>query len=155
MRRATIRRSGSSCRKPRAEAFACSGSHSPLGCAGWAFLRRKDSLLTPLTLGFVSYVVFVAFNNMTHYLGSKFIPELRYHLPYDCTALAELENGRGAAIERSTIRNLRDNNLEPGGLALTRAAASQQAFSKERWEAFRQDVEYFRTLSNVRRSIAT
>ena len=42
-------------------------------------------------------------------------------------------------------RNLRDNKLEPGGLALTRAAECRQAFSKERWEAFRQDVDYFRT----------
>jgi hypothetical protein len=80
-----------------------------------------------------------------YYLGSKFFPELGYHLLYDCTALAELENGRGAAIESSTIRNLRDNNLEPGGLALRRAAECRQAFSMERWGAFRQDVNYFRT----------
>jgi hypothetical protein len=80
-----------------------------------------------------------------YYLGSKFFPELRFHLLYDCTALAELENGRGTAIERSKVRNLRDNNMEPGGLALGRAAECRKAFSKERWEAFRQDVEYFRT----------
>jgi hypothetical protein len=80
-----------------------------------------------------------------YYLGSKFFPELRYHLLYDCTALAELENGRGAAIERSKIRNLRDNMLEPGGLALKRAAECRQGFSKDRWEAFRKDVDYFRT----------
>jgi hypothetical protein len=80
-----------------------------------------------------------------YYLGSKFFPELGYHLLYDCTALAELENGRGAAIESSMIRNLRDNKLEPGGLALRRAAECRQAFSMERWEAFRQDVDYFRT----------
>jgi hypothetical protein len=80
-----------------------------------------------------------------YYLGSKFFPELRYHLLYDCTALAELENGRGAAIEKSTITNLRNNKLEPGGLALKRAAECRQQFSQDRWEAFRKDVDYFRT----------
>src|SRR5688572_9178172 len=39
-----------------------------------------------------------------YYLGSKFYPELRYHLLYDCAALAELENGRAAAIETSRDR---------------------------------------------------
>jgi hypothetical protein len=92
------------------------------------------------TWGAVSYS-----DQFHYYLGSKFFPELRYHLLYDCTALAELENGRGVAIERSKVRNLRDNNMEPGGLALRRAGECREAFSKERWEAFRQDVDYFRT----------
>jgi hypothetical protein len=88
-----------------------------------------------------------------YYLGSKFYPELRYHLLYDCTALAELENGRGAAIEASRIRNLRDNRMEPGGLTLRRAAVEcPGAFSPERWQAFRGDVGYFRT--RVERSAA-
>src|SRR5688572_3895767 len=88
-----------------------------------------------------------------YYLGSKFYPELRYHLLYDCAALAELENGRGAAIETSRIRNLRDNRMEPGGVALRRAAVEcPRAFSPERWQAFRSDVDYFRT--RVERSAA-
>ena len=86
----------------------------------WTFFQWRDvvtgigadaELNRTTTWGPVSYT-----DQFHYYLGSKFFPELRYHLLYDCTALAELENGRGAAIERSTIRNLRDNNMEPGGL---------------------------------------
>ena len=80
-----------------------------------------------------------------YYLASKYFPEVRYHRLYDCAALAEVANGRGAAIERGQVTNLRDNKLEPGGLALKRAAECRQEFSKERWEAFRKDVDYFFT----------
>ena len=80
-----------------------------------------------------------------YYLGSKYSAELGYQLLYDCAALAELESGRGAAIESSEITNLRNNKLEPGGLALKRAAECRREFSKHRWQAFRKDVDYFRT----------
>jgi hypothetical protein len=46
--------------------FRCLGIGLSLCCAGWAFVRRNDSLLTPLTLSFVSYVIFIAFNTMVH-----------------------------------------------------------------------------------------
>lgn len=80
-----------------------------------------------------------------YYLGSKYFPELGYSDLYDCAALAELENGRGAAIEQGKVRNLRDNSMQPGGVALTRAAECRARFSPERWESFRRDVDYFRT----------
>jgi hypothetical protein len=100
-----------------------------------------------------SWGVVLHHDQFHYYLGSKFYPELRYHLLYDCVALAELENGRGAAIETSRIRNLRDNRMEPGGVALRRAAVEcPRAFSPERWQAFRGDVDYFRT--RVERSAA-
>jgi len=35
-------------------------------CVAWAFRRRGDDLLTPLTLAFVAYLVFVAFGTMIH-----------------------------------------------------------------------------------------
>ena len=79
-----------------------------------------------------------------YYLGSKYFPELRYHLLYDCAALAELDNGRGAAITKSRIRNLRDNRMEPGSAALSRADECRTAFTPDRWEEFRRDVGYFR-----------
>jgi hypothetical protein len=80
-----------------------------------------------------------------YYLGSKYFPELGYRDLYDCAALAERENGRGAAIEQSMVRNLRDNMMQPGGLALARAAECRARFSPERWQSFRRDVDYFRT----------
>jgi hypothetical protein len=79
-----------------------------------------------------------------YYLGSKYFPELRYHLLYDCAALAELDNGRGGAITQSRIRNLRDNRMEPGGVALSRGEECRTAFTPDRWEEFRRDVGYFR-----------
>ena len=79
-------------------------------------------------------------------MGSKYFPELGYHLLYDCAALAELESGRGAAIETSQITNLRNNKLEAGGLAFGSEPSRVQArVSKDRWQAFRKDVDYFRT----------
>jgi len=35
-------------------------------CALWAAGLRRFGLVAPLTLSFVSYVIFIAFNNMTH-----------------------------------------------------------------------------------------
>lgn len=100
-----------------------------------------DAALNPATTwGLVLY-----HDQFHYYLGSKYFPELGYHGLYDCTALAELENGREAEIEASRIRNLRDNKLEPGSLALQRAVECRRKFSTERWEAFRSDVDYFRT----------
>ncbi len=80
-----------------------------------------------------------------YYLGSKYFRELGYRDLYDCAALAELENGRGTAIEQGRVRNLRDNRMQPGSLALQRAAQCRARFSPERWESFRRDVDYFRT----------
>ena len=100
-----------------------------------------DAQLNPTT----SWGPVLYHDQFHYYLGSKFFPELRYHLLYDCTALAELENGRGATIEEGKVRNLRDNTMESGRLALRRAADCRAAFSNERWDAFRRDVDYFNT----------
>ena len=100
-----------------------------------------DAQLNPTT----SWGPVLYHDQFHYYLGSKFFPELRYHLLYDCAALAELENGRGATIEEGKVRNLRDNTMESGRLALQRAPDCRAGFSKERWDAFRRDVDYFYT----------
>lgn len=52
------------------------------GSVGWAIRRRADDLLTPLSLAFVAYMVFVAFSNMIHlnYIWGIY--------PLGCAALA-------------------------------------------------------------------
>jgi hypothetical protein len=80
-----------------------------------------------------------------YYLGSKYFRELGYRDLYDCAVLAERENGRGAAIEQSQVRNLRNNMMQPGSLALLRAAGCRARFTPQRWQSFRRDVDYFRT----------
>lgn len=52
------------------------------GCVAWALRRRGDAVLTPLTLAFVAYTVFIAFGTMIHlnYMWGIY--------PLGCVALA-------------------------------------------------------------------
>ena len=88
------------------------------------------------------------FNN---YLAAKYAPELGYERLYDCVAVAEIENGRGVAVEGRPMRDLRDNHVKP---------FAQHQVSKDpercrshfrdaagelspRWDAFKKDVTWF------------
>jgi hypothetical protein len=83
---------------------------------------------------------------MFHYvLGSKYFPENRYRLLYHCAAIAEAESGRQTFVARRTIRNLATNEVEPASDVLADPAPCRAAFSPERWDEFRQDVERFRS----------
>jgi hypothetical protein len=81
-----------------------------------------------------------------YYLGSKYFTEVGYDRLYTCTAIAEVELGRGAQIRKREIRDLGAKNLimpttdtyifdDPG--------QCKNHFAPERWESFKQDVTWF------------
>jgi hypothetical protein len=81
-----------------------------------------------------------------YYLGSKYFTEVGYDRLYACTAIAEVELGRGAQIRKREIRDLGSKNLimpttetyifdDPG--------QCKNHFTSERWDAFKQDVTWF------------
>jgi hypothetical protein len=81
-----------------------------------------------------------------YYLGSKYFGEIGYDRLYTCTAIAEVELGRGAQIRKREIRDLSAKNLiipttqtyifdDPG--------QCKNHFTTERWEAFKTDIAWF------------
>jgi len=80
-----------------------------------------------------------------YYLGSKYFKEVGYKRLYECTAVAEIDNGRRSSIERRQIRDLSVNLIKKtqDTYVLTKPELCKQHFTPERWEAFRKDVEWF------------
>ncbi len=78
-----------------------------------------------------------------YYVGSKYFHELGYEKLYECAMVAEIEDGRALEMESRLRRELRTNSLMKAtkGLQPNRC---RQAFSTERWAAFRQDLRVFR-----------
>jgi hypothetical protein len=80
-----------------------------------------------------------------YYLGSKFFREVGYTQLYECTAIAEVELGRGANVRKRDIRDLRVNLIKPmiDTAVFKDPKQCTSHFSKERWEAFKKDVDWF------------
>lgn len=117
--------------------------------------RRVGIALT--VVSFLLYFDFfnpnTRYNNYYHrhelyhyYLGSKYFGEVGYDHLYTCTAIAEVELGRGAQIRKREIRDLSSKNLivpttetyifdDPG--------QCKNRFAPERWEAFKKDIAWF------------
>ncbi len=98
------------------------------------------------------------------YVGAKYFPELGYEKLYQCTAVAEDElgtvrytrdNGSSAEIDvraevrRSggTVRDLGgDHLLVPIAPMLDHPEICKERFSPARWERFKEDVAFFRSV---------
>jgi hypothetical protein len=80
-----------------------------------------------------------------YYMGSKYAKEVGYLNLYPCAAVADWENnGRRSDIVR--IRNMDSYQFVKAG-AITRKADTYRAlFSRERWDAFKEDVARFKAL---------
>ncbi len=92
----------------------------------------------------------ISYHDQFHYyLGAKYFRELGYDQLYRCVAVAELDNGRGDQIAKQRIRDLTTNSLRPGSVMLANPQACRNRFSFERWQAFRADVDYFKTRVDV------
>jgi len=80
-----------------------------------------------------------------YYLGSKFSKELGYIRLYECTFVAEIENGHGASIKKRQIRDLSTNLLKQAEetYVFTNPELCKQHFTPERWQAFRKDIAWF------------
>lgn len=90
-----------------------------------------------------------------YYLGSKFSEELGYKRIYECAAIAEIENGRGAAVARRELRNLRVNLIQPVNQTdvyknpdlCKRFFQVDTPAGAARWEMFKKDVAWFQRTS--------
>lgn len=80
-----------------------------------------------------------------YYLGSKYSHELGYTRLYECTFVAEIENGRGADIRNRNIRDLRVNLIKPSTetYVFDHPEKCKQHFTAERWDAFKKDIDWF------------
>jgi hypothetical protein len=80
-----------------------------------------------------------------YYLGSKYSKEVGYVRLYECTAIAEIESGRGASVRKREIRDLRVNLIKPMEATYVVSDPDQckKHFTPERWEAFKKDVDWF------------
>jgi hypothetical protein len=119
-----------------------------------AFARLRDRLLLALGVaGAAGYCNFfhLHFNNFLHvwdtyhyYMGAKYFPELKYDRLYDCAVVADSEDGLREKIEKRTITDLRTNIIVKANTALEHPEACKGEFSAARWEAFKQDLRFFR-----------
>lgn len=80
-----------------------------------------------------------------YYLGSKYFTEVGYQRLYDCTLIAEVDNGRKSQVEKREFRDLRVNLIKKvqDTYILTEPEICKKHFTPERWEAFRKDVDWF------------
>ena len=80
-----------------------------------------------------------------YYLGSKYSQELSYTRLYECSAIAEIELGRGAEVRKREIRDLRVNLIKPVSdtFVVTDPSQCKKHFSTAKWEAFKKDVNWF------------
>ncbi len=100
-----------------------------------------------------------------YYLGAKYFPEIGYDDLYKCTVIAQDqlgviefdEGGRHIKLDVTKevrrpdrkIRNLgADNLLMPAATFLEHPEDCTSHFSPERWAAFKEDIRFFRTVSD-------
>jgi len=79
-----------------------------------------------------------------YYLGSKYFEENAYTGLYACTVHAERELGLEAAARNRYVTDLGNNLMTTGDALLDNRPACRDEFTAERWEAFREDIRYFR-----------
>lgn len=119
-------------------------------------IKVGDFILVALgALALLSYLSFKPFSaqpnnwDMFHYyVGSKYFKEIGYTRLYACVTRAEAENedpSVGHAAKRRTIRNLENNDPVPARTYFFDDTFCKARFSAPRWDAFKKDVEFFRT----------
>jgi hypothetical protein len=120
--------------------------------------RVRDGLLVALglisfyawwNLGRYHFEQFRHYHELYHYvLGAKYAPELGYTRIYDCTVVAEAEYAHvGRYLARVPVRDLTNNVLTTGAVALEHPERCKEHFSPERWHAFEVDSDFFRRAS--------
>jgi len=132
---------------------------------GRYFARSKvrDAIVGAMgVLAFLTYFNFGAFHfsNFVHghetfhyYVGAKYFKELGYDRLYECVAVADAEEGPGLRrrVELRKITNLRTNLVETTTDILAHPERCKSHFTSQRWESFRNDLRYIRTLESARR----
>lgn len=82
-----------------------------------------------------------------HYIGSKYAPELGHQGLYLCTVAADLEEDDEAPRQRTLtreVRDLRTRQIVRGAVLAKDIDSCVPRFTPQRWQAFRQDIRWFR-----------
>jgi hypothetical protein len=83
-----------------------------------------------------------------YYMGSKYFPEMGYDGLYKCTAVAEADLGFQKEVRARKLRDIGHTNLiVSAGTALEHPEQCKDSFKPEKWEAFKNDVKFFRQVS--------
>ena len=132
-----------------------------LGMAAFKLRLRRILLGTMGVLAFLSFFNFGfwhfpgfvhGWDTFHYYIGSKYFKEMHYERLYECVATADSEEpGLRRRVELRKITNLRTNAVEKTDDILAHPERCKQHFTDTRWESFKNDLRYFRTLEGPRR----
>ncbi len=91
-------------------------------------------------------------SDMTYYyINTKYLHELGYYRLYAAMLTADKEYNDRYASKLKRYRDLRDYNTKPTNFAFEHGAEiKEKHFSKERWESFKHDVDYFMSLPSMK-----
>lgn len=81
-----------------------------------------------------------------YYLGSKYALEAGYTGLYEAALAADEETGRKFRHEKGNIRDLSTGRYISVKKALARSDAVKGRFSEARWDEFKQDIRYFKSI---------
>jgi len=79
-----------------------------------------------------------------NYIGAKYSKELGRSRLYQCTVVADMEQGFTYRNDERKIRNPNTNLLEKSDAALAHPGECKSHFSQNRWDAFKQDLAWLR-----------
>jgi len=79
-----------------------------------------------------------------YFMGPKYFRELGYTRLYRCTAVAEAEVLGSARVAARYARDLETNRVGPAAALLEPPEDCTRHFAPERWQSFKQDIEWFR-----------
>ena len=111
------------------------------------------AFLTYFNFGWLHFPNFIhGWDTFHYYIGSKYFKELSYDRLYECVAIADSEEPNlRRRVELRKMTNLRTNLVETTADILAHPERCKTHFSAARWESFKHDLRYFRTLENARR----
>jgi hypothetical protein len=125
-------------------------------------LRR----IRDVSLATVGFIAFISWWNIGHfhfdhyihmwehyhnYIGAKYGPELRYSRLYECTAVADLEDGLYTRVKERKMRNLLTNESGTTEAIIKEPMRCKSHFTAARWEEFRRDIRWFRARFSTER----
>ena len=109
-----------------------------------SFSQRCRSARTSATATSATSNFYHRWEFFHYYLGSKYDRELGYERLYNCAAVAQADSGQINEVRARKLRDLSDDVLAPAQVALDHPEDCRDRFTAERWEAFKDDVKFFR-----------
>ncbi|HKP60037.1 MAG TPA: discoidin domain-containing protein [Polyangiales bacterium] len=131
-------------------------------------MRKQGPRVFDTSLAVIGLFSFFAWWNIGHYhfdhyvhiwehyhyiMGAKYGPELRYSRLYQCTAVADLQDGYTKQVTERKMRRIdTDNELGTTAAVIADPTICTKHFTDPaRWEQFKKDIRFFRShFSNQR-----